>query len=167
MLDKDLLCSKSFHLICSPTRCIQVVKDILERKAEERKEFEGLVSQMAPVFVWEPVPTSCKPQELSQVYEALKCVDVVSPNLVELQSLFGNHVDSDKASTEEIARMSNTLLTSGFGNKPCAVILRLGAEGCYVAQTSRHISMPAYHGNSRRMSEERLKIRENNVTDPT
>lgn len=161
MLDKDLLCSKSFHLICSPTRCIQVVKDILKRIAEEREEFEGLVPQMAPVFVWEPVPTSCKPQELSKVYEALKYVDVISPNLMELQALFGNHIDSNKASTEEISSMSNTLLTSGFGNKPCAVIVRLGAEGCYVAQTFRHISMPAYHENPRRMKEDKLKTREN------
>lgn len=164
MLDKDLLCSKSFHLICSPTRCIQVVKDILERIAEERTEIEGLVPQMAPVFVWEPAPTSCKPQELSKVYEALKYVDVVSPNLMELQALFGNHIDSNKASTEEIARMSNMLLTSGFGNKPCAVIVRLGAEGCYVAQTFRHISMPAYHGNS---NEDKVKTRGKIVTDPT
>lgn len=167
VLDKDLLCSKSFHLICSPTRCIQVVKDILERIAEERKEFEGLAPQMAPVFVWEPVPTSCNPQELSKVYEALKYVDVVSPNLMELQALFGNHIASNKASTEEIARMSNALLTSGFGNKPYAVIVRLGAEGCYVAQTFRHISMPAYHGNSRRTNGDKLKASENNVTDPT
>ena len=167
MLDKDLLYSKSFHLICSPTRCIQVVKDILERIAEERKDIEVLVPQMAPVFVWEPVPTSCKPQELSKVYEALKYVDVISPNLMELQALFGNHSDSNKASTEEIARMSNSLLISGFGNKPCAVIVRLGAEGCYVAQTFRHISMPAYHGNSKSMSEDKLKTREKNVTDPT
>lgn len=167
MLDKDLLCSKSFHLICSPTRCIRIVKDILKRIAEEREEFEGLVPPMAPVFVWEPVPTSCKPQELSKVYEALKYVDVVSPNLMELQALFGNYVDSNKASTEEIASMSNTLLTSGFGNKPSAVIVRLGAEGCFVAQTFRHISMPAYHGNSRRMDGDELKTRENNVVDPT
>lgn len=167
MLDKYLLCSKSFHLICSPTRCIQIVKDILKRIAEDREEFGGLVPQMTPIFVWEPVPTSCKPQELSKVYEALKYVDVVSPNLMELQALFGNPVASNQASTEEIASMSNTLLTSGFGNKPCAVIVRLGAEGCYVAQTFRHISMPAYHGNSRSMNEDKLKTRENNVVDPT
>ena len=167
MLDKDLLYSKSFHLICSPTRCIQVVNDILERLAQERKDIEVLVPQMAPVFVWEPVPTSCKPQELSKVYEALQYVDVVSPNLMELQALFGNHVDINKASTEEIARMSNSLLISGFGNKPCAVIVRLGAEGCYVAQTFRHISMPAYHGNSKSMNEDKLKTREKNVIDPT
>lgn len=167
MLDKDLLCSKSFHLICSPTRCIEVVKDILKRIAEEREEFGELVPQTAPIFVWEPVPTSCKPQELSKVYEALKYVDVVSPNLMELQALFGDPIDSNKAATEEIASMSNTLLTSGFGNKPCAVIVRLGAEGCYVAQTFRHISMPAYHGNSRRINEDKLKTRENNVADPT
>lgn len=127
----------------------------------------GLIPPMPPVFVWEPVPTSCKPQELSRVYEALKYVDVVSPNLVELQELFGNHIDSNTVSTEEIARMSNTLLTSGFGNKTCAVIVRLGAEGCYVAQTFRHISMPAYYGNRRKMNEDELKTRKNNVIDPT
>ena len=167
MLDKDLLCSKSFHLICSPTRCVQVVKDILERRAKEQEEMEELIPQMPPVFVWEPVPTSCKPQELSKVYEALKYVDVVSPNLMELQALFGNHIDSNTVSTEEIARMSNTLLTSGFGNKPCAVIVRLGAEGCYVAQPFRHISMPAYHGKPGKMNGDKTKTRENNVIDPT
>lgn len=167
MLDKDLLCSKSFHLICSPTRCVQVVKDILERRAKERVEMDGLIPQMPPVFVWEPVPTSCKPQELSKVYDALKYVDVVSPNLIELQALFGNHSDSNTVSTEEIARMSNTLLTSGFGNKPRAVVVRLGAKGCYVAQTFRHISMPAYHGNPRKMKGDKMKTRENNVIDPT
>lgn len=129
---------------------------------------DGLIPQMPPVFVWEPVPTSCKPQELSNVYDALKYVDVVSPNLIELQALFGNHSDSNTVSTEEIARMSNALLTSGFGNnKPRAVVVRLGAKGCYVAQTFRHISMPAYHGNPRKMNGDKMKTRENNVIDPT
>lgn len=167
MLDKDLLCLKSSHLICSPTRCFQIEKDFLKRIAEEREEFGGLVPQMAPIFVWEPVPTSCKPQELSEVYEALKYVDVVSPNLMELQALFGNPIDSNKASTEEIASMSNTFLTPGPGNKPCAVIVRPEAECCYVAQTLRHLSMLTYHGNSRKVNEDKLKTRENNVVDPT
>lgn len=167
MLDKDLLCSKSFHLICNPTRCIQVVEEILQRRTQERKELGGLIPQISPVFVWEPVPTSCKPEEISKVYEALKYVDVISPNLVELQALFGDHIDSTTVSIEEIARMSNALLTSGFGNKTCAVIVRLGAEGCYVAQTFRHILMPAYHGNRMKMNVDKMKTKEYNVVDPT
>lgn len=81
-LEGSLLMSKSYHLICSPTRCMELVDKILHRRRQRDP------ATPRPLFVWEPVPDLCIPEELSACYEALKHVDVVSPNHAELCDFF-------------------------------------------------------------------------------
>ena len=105
-----------------------------------------------PLFVWEPVPDSCKPSEYQKVLEAMKYVDVMSPNYVELTALFAEETTTlpvrylvgacDMALLEW---QCNELLAKGFGEKPSAVVVRLGDQGCYVASHSRHVRFPPYY----------------------
>ena len=64
-LTDTLLFSKSFHLICSPARCIALTRSILRR----RKILDPDAPK--PIFIWEPVPDLCKPTELLNTTNAL------------------------------------------------------------------------------------------------
>ena len=142
-LTATLLASKSFHLICSPTRCIDLVNSITTRRA---KELEGQ-HLPAPTFIWEPVPDLCVPSELEICYEALKLVQVVSPNHTELASFFGSsgHRD-DGVDRDTVENCAANWLSSGITqNGSGAVVVRAGKEGCYVATQTGSKWMPAYH----------------------
>ena len=173
------ICSKSFHLICSASRCIDLVKSILDARAllkangglkfcAHRQDVEiKLVDP--PIFVWEPVPDMCIPSELPKVLEAMKYVDVLSPNQKELAALFGESKPDAFMACEldVLERQCNELLTKGFGKKPSAVIVRRGERGCYIASNNRHTWFPAYH---RPRDEVPVKDRPkwtNKVVDPT
>lgn len=84
-LNDTLLLSKSFHLICSPERCVDLVVNILKR----RSSLEDARAHRRPLFIWEPVPDLCVPEQLGACREALKYVDVISPNHAELCGFFG------------------------------------------------------------------------------
>lgn len=70
-LPPQLLFAKSFHLNCNPTRCIQLVRAILRR----RKQVDP--SREKPLFIWEPVPDLCVPDELLNATNALPYVDIM------------------------------------------------------------------------------------------
>lgn len=166
-LSPGLLTSKTYHLNCSPARCIDLVKGILElRDALPTKEDSFVTLMKRPIFVWEPLPASCTPSELPRCYEALKYVDVVSPNLVELFRFF-DPGDEIEITGDKLRDRCNRLLTLGFGNKPCAVVVRLGEAGCCVAQMMRHTMMPAYHKSQWEISDEELKTWTDKTVDLT
>lgn len=149
-LSDKLLAARSFHLICSPTRCIEMSARVLER----RKEVFGS-SFHRPIIIWEPVPDLCTPDELSNTYAALQHVDVVSPNHEEVGALFGFKHPSkiDKATLET---QSNKLLAHGIGPTGSgSIVVRAGKEGCFVANRHTRKWLPAYHQDS------------SNIVDPT
>lgn len=80
-LTPPLLLARSFHLICSPTRCQELLADI----TAHRKSLTGHKPiYTKPVFIWEPVPDLCIPSELLNCTKTLPLVDVCSPNHAEL-----------------------------------------------------------------------------------
>ena len=122
-----------------------------------------------PIFVWEPVPDCCTPDELPKVLEALRYVDVISPNHHELAMLFGE-TGSDPFMACELSKMErqcNELLTHGFGKKPSAVVVRRGERGCYIASDSRHSWFPAYHRPKYELSPKKQAKWTQKVVDPT
>lgn len=121
-----------------------------------------------PIFVWEPIPDSCKPSAFQDCLEALRYVDVISPNLFELNSLFEEKTEADdQLDPATLKARCNKLLTLGFGVRPSAVVVRLGERGCYVAQLSRHIFLPAYHGSQNDCDKAEHKPWIEKVLDPT
>lgn len=117
-----------------------------------------LYAMPRPTFVWEPVPDSCVPTELPKCLEALKYVDVLSPNLDEFAALIGVEIDLGQESGRQILeRKCKEILTLGFGYKTCAVVVRLGEHGCYCAQYIRHTFFPAFHGPSGESTVEKPK----------
>lgn len=143
-----MLRSRVYHLICTPARCIALVNGILEkRRVIHAADTQYLSSIEKPIFLWEPMEGSCRPEELESFYEALKFVDVFSPNGHELASLFHDPKDPKQGihSREELKRDCAKILALGFGNKPSALVVRLGENGCFVGMINRFMNIPPWH----------------------
>lgn len=163
-----MLASKTYHLICEPSRCINLVAEILAKRRDILDGYPHLRDTfIIPIFVWEPIEGSCRPSELDSFYKALKVVDVFSPNERELGLLFsGPNRGEDKLMPRELLhRRCQQLLALGFGKKPSAVVVRMGASGCLIASHSRFVDLPAYHTPPTDSAPEELTAWQENKTE--
>ncbi|KAL6719874.1 hypothetical protein ACLMJK_001795 [Lecanora helva] len=148
MLDPAMLTSKTFHLICTPARCIDLVKCMRSKRAEVLRDSPQLQAKtIEPIFVWEPMEGSCRPQELPSFYEALHFVNVFSPNEHELDLLF-NGPDGNGEKSMSIEKLHNhciELLHKGLENMPGVIVVRRGPFGCVVVAKDRLFNLPAYY----------------------
>jgi sugar/nucleoside kinase (ribokinase family) len=149
LVDTPLLWSKSFHLICSPLRCIDLVQNILAL----RKETSGASSSARPVFIWEPVPDLCVSSESANCLEALKHVDVVSPNHGELGGFFDKDTNGrDHVDYRLIESLCDQWLASGTGpDGDGGIVVRCGKDGCVVMGQGMRKWMPAYHESAEKV----------------
>ncbi|CAI6330896.1 unnamed protein product [Periconia digitata] len=143
LADTPLLWSKSFHLICSPLRCIDLVVNILALRQTAISEDP----QPRPLFIWEPVPDLCVPDELENCLKALPFIDVISPNNSELGGFFGASTDlKDHVNHRKIEALCQEWLDSGIGqNGKGGVVVRAGKDGCFLACREFRKWLPAYH----------------------
>ncbi|KAF1850787.1 Ribokinase-like protein [Cucurbitaria berberidis CBS 394.84] len=146
LVDTQLLWSKSFHLICSPLRCIDLVRSILALRRQPSDA--GLTSR--PLFIWEPVPDLCTVEELDDCLKALKYVDVVSPNHGELGGFFGKDTNAEHSvDFRLIEELCGQWLGSGIGaDGQGGIVLRCGKDGCLVTRNGVRKWLPAYHQSS-------------------
>ncbi|KAF2473002.1 Ribokinase-like protein [Lindgomyces ingoldianus] len=143
LANTQLLWSKAFHLICSPARCIDLVDNILALRGQSR----DVGSKTRPLFIWEPVPDLCTAKELTNCCNALKYVDVVSPNHSELGAFFGRDTDAkDHVDYRAIEDLCNRWLQSGVG-----IVVRAGKDGCFVARQDFGKWVPAYHQSAEKV----------------
>ncbi|KAF3181140.1 hypothetical protein TWF106_008914 [Orbilia oligospora] len=129
-----LINSLSFHLICSPNRCRDIINTLSSLRSF-RKE---------PVLIWEPVPNLCTPEELPACLEVLKLVSVVSPNAAELGGFYGLS-ESEAEKKVSIETNAEKWYVSGIGlrrNGP--IIVRAGKGGCYIRYSEGGKWLPAY-----------------------
>lgn len=132
-LTPDLLLSKSFHLICSPTRCQELVTEITSRR---KAIYEPNDAYTKPIFVWEPVPDLCTPDELLNCTNTLRLVDVCSPNHSELAGFMGDNgldPETGEVSTLNVERACEQLLAS-MPLQSYSLVVRVGEKGCYIAK---------------------------------
>lgn len=145
-----LLWSKSFHLICSPLRCIDLVENILRL----RKEASSADDQTSrPLFIWEPVPDLCVPEEYENCLKALRHVDVVSPNHGELGGFFGKNTNGvENVNFRLIESLCDTWMRSGVGEDGHGgIVVRCGKDGCLVVRGSARKWLPAYHQSAEKV----------------
>ncbi|KAM4064772.1 pfkB family carbohydrate kinase domain-containing protein [Hirsutella rhossiliensis] len=89
-----------------------------------------------PVFVWEPVPDLCVPDELLNCTNTLPLIDICSPNHTELAGFMGNDgIDPETGlvSTSSVERACEQLLAS-MPLRSYALVVRAGEKGCFVAK---------------------------------
>jgi len=170
-LTEAQLGAKVFHFICSPLRCIDLVNGIHQKR---RQLFPGVTADSCamgdPIFVWEPVPDACKPSELPNCKEALKYVDVMSPNLEELESLLGTKITKGpgQPDTKELNDNCLELLRPHSGTEVRAIIVRMGKLGVHVITREGWTSVDAYHQPSlAKTTEEGRPTSRKQVVDPT
>lgn len=134
-----LLQARAFHMVCSPARCRELVAEITSLRKQEAPPENADGSgggYTRPVFVWEPVPDLCTPEELLNLTNCLPLVDVCSPNHAELAGFMGDSgLDpaTGAISTQAVERACEQLL----GSMPLssfALVVRAGDQGCYVAK---------------------------------
>ncbi|OJJ49888.1 hypothetical protein ASPZODRAFT_22602 [Penicilliopsis zonata CBS 506.65] len=146
-LSEAQVLSRTFHMVCSASRCISLVEAILERREELRRRNKAPSAAHAaqrPIFVWEPNPDLCTLEEQEQFLVASQYVDVVSPNELELGTLFGRSGWSeDNADDRELVRR---ILDSGIGPQGEGfLVIRSGKQGSYSYSRTHQIWLPAYH----------------------
>ncbi|KAL3480304.1 Ribokinase-like protein [Aspergillus californicus] len=146
MLSKSQVASKTFHMVCSSSRCIVIVRDIMRRR-EELRNTGNLPSDFLkerPIFVWEPVPDMCTPEEQQKFLEACREVDVVSPNDLELGLMFAQASWNEESSFGK--DVVEKILASGIGPRGEGhLVIRAGKDGSYSFSRGRRIWLPAYH----------------------
>ena len=93
------------------------------------------------------------PSELANTVEALKHVDVISPNHVEIAALYDVSVvnATGELAADAIQTCAQRLLASADGsNQRLHVVVRCGRDGCYISERTpgREWWIPAYHASS-------------------
>ena len=123
---------------------MSLVRGILAKRLEIRS-LNG-VSVELPVFVWEPIPGLCLPSELNNFFEAIKHVDVVSPNLDELGALFDLSF-SAKGSVEmkSLLEVCESILFRNSDSRLWCIVVRMGHWGCLVADKHGCVIIEPYH----------------------
>jgi len=96
---------------------------------------EANISGASPLFIWEPVPDLCIPSELETCRAALKRIQAVSPNHMELAAFFGLSANrGEDVDREVVEKCATDWLSSGIGPDGLGtVVVRCGKDGCYVA----------------------------------
>jgi sugar/nucleoside kinase (ribokinase family) len=131
-LTPSLLKSRSFHLICSPNRCRDLVSEITSL----RKKVMAPETYTKPIFIWEPVPDLCTPDELLNCTNCLPLVDICSPNHAELAGFMGDSgldPETGEISTIAVERACEQLLAS-MPLQSFSLVIRAGEKGCYIAK---------------------------------
>ncbi|WEW55895.1 hypothetical protein PRK78_001330 [Emydomyces testavorans] len=133
-------------MICSSSRCCELIQGILERRSEALKKQGGTepsIIHTRPIFVWEPVPDRCCEEELPNFYKAIRYVDVVSPNENELARLFGK--TTWKKGNEQDQALAETIVKAGIGPESNGtLVIRAGKEGCYAFSRHGMLELPAF-----------------------
>ncbi|KXJ95396.1 Ribokinase-like protein [Microdochium bolleyi] len=133
-LDSTLIRARSFHLICSPNRCRELVNEIRSRRSDLTGKDGGHLPK--PIFIWEPVPDLCTPDELLNCTNTLPLVDICSPNHSELAGFMGDNgldPETGEISTRAIERACEQLLGS-MPLQSFSIVVRAGEKGCYLAK---------------------------------
>ena len=143
-LTEEQLAAQSFHFVCSPERCINLVKGISAKRKElyERR----MLVHGEPYFVWEPVPGLCIPSELENLYEAIRYVDIVSPNLEELGAYFGLDFSANgTVDMDSLLGVCTSILFKNPDAKLSCMIVRMGHWGCLIIDQLGATMIEPYH----------------------
>lgn len=146
MLSETQVWSRTFHMVCSASRCISIVHDILQRRGELGRAGRAPVTEHAsdrPIFVWEPVPDLCTPEEQEKFFAANRVVDVVSPNHLELGMMFDHPGWTEDSESQQLVQR---IISSGIGpNGDGCLVIRAGKDGSYAFSKDQKVWLPAYH----------------------
>ncbi|KAB5577771.1 Ribokinase-like protein, partial [Coniochaeta sp. 2T2.1] len=130
-----LLFAKSFHIISGPNRCRELVNEIIGLRKDAAERGEGPGEYTRPIFVWEPVPDLCTPDELLNCTNTLPLIDVCSPNHAELGGFMGTSgILSDGSPDTGAVEAACEQLLASMPLQSYTLVVRAGERGCYIAK---------------------------------
>jgi sugar/nucleoside kinase (ribokinase family) len=130
--------AQTFHMVCSPTRCMTLVRDLHARRAALDS------ASPPPIIIWEPIPDLCTPTELANLRLAATHVDVISPNGEELAQFFATGADSGMAALSRAEMVASLLVQCGLSPRQ-VVVVRDGADGSRLYVGEKAVHFRAYH----------------------
>jgi sugar/nucleoside kinase (ribokinase family) len=114
-----------------------LIHGIMERRKVAGKDRQSLIAR--PLFVWEPVPDLCTPEHIDSFRQAIRQVDVVSPNSEELAGFFAGQCKS-------LEDMASDVIEWGIGPSiRGSLVVRQGKDGCSAFSKGHCIHLPAYY----------------------
>ncbi|RPA90236.1 Ribokinase-like protein, partial [Choiromyces venosus 120613-1] len=142
LVEEGLFTAKVAHLICTPTRADYICFEL--DKALKNNHWLPM-----PLIVWEPVPDSCQPTHILEMYQTLKTVHIISPNHGELTGFYGIEDPIERNNPDTIEFLAGKIVEVGIGpqERPNgAIIVRAGQLGCLIA-CKKHapVWLPAYY----------------------
>lgn len=131
--------SRSFHFFVDPSQIIEQTTQLLElRKAA------GVTTR--PAIIWEPRAYSCAPENLQAFIEAMRVVDIFSPNHIELARIVGKEIPTslDERFFEDLC--APFFKAQNDGSHPQGMlVVRAGDHGCFIKSQSLQKGLPAYY----------------------
>lgn len=117
--------AKVVHLICSPQRAFDFLH-VLKKENPSQK------------YVWEPVPTECKPEQFPKLKAVVTQfgVDVLTPNALEAAAFVGLEEPQTEAEVEA--------LVDSHYQFASVVVIRCGSLGSFVRSPNLRKWYPAY-----------------------
>ncbi|EXJ54645.1 hypothetical protein A1O7_09986 [Cladophialophora yegresii CBS 114405] len=155
-LSDEQVLARSFHMVCSPARCISLVNGILGRRRDLLRERglspDAVDAELWPIFVWEPVPDLCTPEEVARLKVAVGYVDVVSPNADEFAAFFKQMAGFESRETQVRWLLGGQSAVAGRPLR-ATVVIREGAQGCrtYTAYSLEGLHLRPYHQSKERV----------------
>lgn len=147
-LNDNQLLSKSFHMVCSPRRCLDITTKLNEAR-------QTMNQNERPVIIWEPIPDLCLPEELKRFQVAATHCSIVSPNHDELKMFFVPDVVETASQADLITKLMPWDVSEDnydHDSPPPVAIVREGASGstAYLFSASNprkplEFHLPAYH----------------------
>ncbi|KAK9451018.1 Ribokinase-like protein [Limtongia smithiae] len=133
IIGTELITSRSFHLICAPERCQDLIDGLNAARADQK---------LPPAIIaWEPVPELCTPEYLDACFSSLPHVDILTPNSAEAAAFFGLEEPTEKAGVEALAQKFFAHMRDD-----AAVVIRAGADGCVILSKATGMKwLEAYH----------------------
>ncbi|OCF71347.1 hypothetical protein I204_07974 [Kwoniella mangroviensis CBS 8886] len=139
------------HVVCNTARAKLIVDEMRDIR---ENGIDGIGRGWNGKLIWEPMPSSCVPSELDNILSLSRSFTVISPNLLELQSILG--IPPTKSSimehAEEAVQKFHQLLSQGMTDRSefnvPAIIVRCGELGSYTFSDGWKGWVPAYYGEA-------------------
>ncbi|WWC85671.1 uncharacterized protein L201_000537 [Kwoniella dendrophila CBS 6074] len=136
------------HVVCNTERARLIVNEMQEIKSNG---VQNIGKGWNGNLVWEPMPSCCKPSELQNILDLAPSFSVISPNLLELQSILNISPNENPSKEEaEIAVQSfhQLLLDQNDKNDSSipTIVVRCGELGSYTFSLDWKGWIPPYHG---------------------
>lgn len=137
--DTHLLTSRGFHFFVDPAQIVQQTTQL-----KNLRKAAGITAR--PIVVWEPRAYSCVQENLQAFVEAMRVVDVFSPNHIELACVVGKNVPliANEKFFEDLWTPFFTFQESE-SNPQGALVIRAGDQGCFLKSQSEQRWLPAYY----------------------